>query len=141
MPRSHIHGSPRRFFDGVNLTDDPGYVNILCPIRMLYGATTVFVRIYQIMQERNHFVTGVIRIVTVRYKTMRFNTEITRFNAEQYVSRRVYCGWATVCYAIKNKNCLIRNIKNHQVAIRTLHDNQSVLFVELKSKMKLWEFT
>ena len=24
MPRSHIHGSPRRFYYGLNLTDDPG---------------------------------------------------------------------------------------------------------------------
>ena len=24
MPRSHFHGSPRRFYYGLNLTDDPG---------------------------------------------------------------------------------------------------------------------
>ena len=27
MPRSHIHGSPRRFHYGLNLTDDPGNAN------------------------------------------------------------------------------------------------------------------
>ena len=36
MPRSHIHGSPRRFYYGLNLTDDPGNVNFRNPIRMHY---------------------------------------------------------------------------------------------------------
>ena len=36
MPRSHIHGSPRRFYYGFNLTDDPGYTKIRSPIRMHY---------------------------------------------------------------------------------------------------------
>ena len=36
MPRSHIHGSPRRFFYGLNLTDHPGNANFRSPIRMLY---------------------------------------------------------------------------------------------------------
>ena len=36
MPRSHIHGSPRRFYYGFNLTDDSGNVNFLSPIRMHY---------------------------------------------------------------------------------------------------------
>ena len=27
MPRSHIHGSPRRFYYGLNLTDDLGNAN------------------------------------------------------------------------------------------------------------------
>ena len=34
MPRSHIHGSPRRFYYGLNLTDDPGSANFRSPIRM-----------------------------------------------------------------------------------------------------------
>ena len=34
MPRSHIHGSPRRFHYGLNLTDDPGNVNFRSPYRM-----------------------------------------------------------------------------------------------------------
>ena len=29
MPRSHIHGSPRRFYYGLNLTDDPGNANVI----------------------------------------------------------------------------------------------------------------
>ena len=36
MPRSHIHGSPSRFFYGLNLTDDPGNANFHSPIRMHY---------------------------------------------------------------------------------------------------------
>ena len=35
MPRSHIHGSPRRFYYGLNLTDDPG--NAITVVR--YGCT------------------------------------------------------------------------------------------------------
>ena len=34
MPRSHIHGSPRRFYYGLNLTDDPGNAIFRRPIRM-----------------------------------------------------------------------------------------------------------
>ena len=37
MPRSHIHGSPRRFYCGLNLTDDPENANFRCPIRMHYN--------------------------------------------------------------------------------------------------------
>ena len=36
MPRSHVYGSPRRFYYGLNLTDDPGNVNFRSPIRMHY---------------------------------------------------------------------------------------------------------
>ena len=36
MPRSHIHGSPRWFYYGLNLTDDPGYATFCSPIRMHY---------------------------------------------------------------------------------------------------------
>ena len=36
MPRSHIHGSPRQFYYGLNLTDDPGNANFRSPIRMHY---------------------------------------------------------------------------------------------------------
>ena len=36
MPRSHIHGSPRRLYYGLNLTDDPGNANFCSPIRMNY---------------------------------------------------------------------------------------------------------
>ena len=36
MPRSHIHGSPRRFYYGFNLTDDPGNANFRSPIRIHY---------------------------------------------------------------------------------------------------------
>ena len=36
MPRSHIHGSPRRFYYGLNLTDDPGNANLISSIRMHY---------------------------------------------------------------------------------------------------------
>ena len=32
---SHIHGSPRRFYFKLNLTDDPGNANIRSLIRML----------------------------------------------------------------------------------------------------------
>ena len=36
MPRSHIHGSPRRFYYGLNLTDDPGNANFCSSILMHY---------------------------------------------------------------------------------------------------------
>ena len=36
MPRSHIHGSPRWFYYGLNLTDDTGNANFRSPIRMHY---------------------------------------------------------------------------------------------------------
>ena len=37
MPRSNIHGSPRLFYFGFNLTDDPGNANFRSPIRMHYN--------------------------------------------------------------------------------------------------------
>ena len=36
MPRSPIHGSPRRFYHGLNFTDDPGYANFRSPIPIHY---------------------------------------------------------------------------------------------------------
>ena len=42
MPRSHIHGSPRRFHYGSNLTDDPGNAIFRRPIRMPNGVATGF---------------------------------------------------------------------------------------------------
>ena len=42
MPRSHIHGSPRRFHYGSNLTDDPGNAIFRSPIRMQTGEATSF---------------------------------------------------------------------------------------------------
>ena len=42
MPRSHIHGSPRRFHYGLNLTDDPGNASFRSPIRMHNGVATGF---------------------------------------------------------------------------------------------------
>ena len=42
MPRSHIHGSPRRFHYGLDLTDDPGNVIFCSPIRMHNGVATGF---------------------------------------------------------------------------------------------------
>ena len=36
MPRSHIHVSPRRFYYGLNPTDDPGNANFRSPIRVHY---------------------------------------------------------------------------------------------------------
>ena len=42
MPRSLIHGSPRRFHYGLNLTDDPGNANFRSLIRMHSGVATGF---------------------------------------------------------------------------------------------------
>ena len=42
MPRSHIHGSPRRFHYGSNLTDDTGNAIFRSPIRMHNGVATGF---------------------------------------------------------------------------------------------------
>ena len=36
LPRSHIHGSPRRLYYRLNLTDDPGNANFRTPIRIHY---------------------------------------------------------------------------------------------------------
>ena len=36
MPRSHIHGSPRQFYYGLNLTDDLGNANFRSLIGMYY---------------------------------------------------------------------------------------------------------
>ena len=42
MPRSNIHGSPRRFHYGLNLTDDPGNSKFRSLIRMHSGMATGF---------------------------------------------------------------------------------------------------
>ena len=42
MPRSHIHGSPRRFHYGSNPTDDPGNDNFRSQIRMHNASTTTY---------------------------------------------------------------------------------------------------
>ena len=42
MPRSHIHGSPRLFHYGSNLTDDPENDNFLSPMRMHNASTTTY---------------------------------------------------------------------------------------------------
>ena len=36
LPWPHIHGSPRRFYYGLNLTDDPRNAYFRSPIRMHY---------------------------------------------------------------------------------------------------------
>ena len=55
MPRSHIHGSPRRFHYGSNLTDDPGYAIIRSPIRMQNGVATGFDVSTKDKIENEHF--------------------------------------------------------------------------------------
>ena len=42
MPRSHIHGSPRRFHYGSNPMDDRGNDNFRSPIRMHNASTTTY---------------------------------------------------------------------------------------------------
>ena len=42
MPRSHIHGSPRRFYYGSNPTEDPGNDNVRSPIQMHNASTTTY---------------------------------------------------------------------------------------------------
>ena len=42
MTRSHIHGSPRRFHYGLNLTDNPGNASFRSPIQMHNGVATGF---------------------------------------------------------------------------------------------------
>ena len=42
MPRSHIHGSPRRSHYGSNTTDDPGNDNFRSLIRMHSAGTTTY---------------------------------------------------------------------------------------------------
>ena len=50
MPRSHIHGSPRRFYYGLNLTDDPGNAYFRSPIRMHYIRMTKYYYVWLRMQ-------------------------------------------------------------------------------------------
>ena len=50
MLRSHIHGSPRRFYYGLNLTDDPGNANFRSPIRMHYIRMIKFYYVWLRMQ-------------------------------------------------------------------------------------------
>ena len=52
MPRSHIHGSPRRFICGLNLTDDPGNANFRSTIRMHYIRMIKYYNIWLRMQYR-----------------------------------------------------------------------------------------
>ena len=58
MPRSHIHGSPRRFQYVSKPTDDPGNDNFRCPIRMHNASTTTYD--YGLNTE----IYGLIRIAT-----------------------------------------------------------------------------
>ena len=55
MPRSHIHGSPRRFNYGLNLTDDPGNANFRSPIRMHFIRTLTPTYLYCEFAFRAHF--------------------------------------------------------------------------------------
>ena len=50
MPRSHIHGSPRRFYYGLNLTDDPGNANFRSPIWMHYKRKIKYYYVWLRMQ-------------------------------------------------------------------------------------------
>jgi len=76
MPRSHIHGSPRRFHYGLNITDDPGNVNFSSPIRMHNGVTTSFD-----VSTKDSVGKGQVGDMsdTDCYCTTRFNTEMARF--------------------------------------------------------------
>ena len=42
MPRSHIHGTPRRFHYGSDPTDDPGNDNFRSPTQMHNASTTTY---------------------------------------------------------------------------------------------------
>ena len=89
MPRSHIHGSPRRFQYGSNLTDDPGNAIFRSPIRMHNGVATGFDVSTKDKIEKEPF--GDM-IDTVWYGTPRFNRRMTRLNTERHVARRVHFG-------------------------------------------------
>ena len=58
MPRSHIHGSPRRFHYGSNTTDVPGNDNFRSPIRMHNASATTY------DYGCNTKINGLIRITT-----------------------------------------------------------------------------
>ena len=60
MPRSHIHGSPRRFHYTSNPTDDPGNDNFRSPIRMHNASTKYYTYDYGCNTE----ILGLIRIAT-----------------------------------------------------------------------------
>ena len=62
MPRSHIHGSPRRFYYGFNLTDDPGNANFRSPIRMHYTRVIKYYTPYDYGCNKESY--GPIRITT-----------------------------------------------------------------------------
>ena len=55
MPRSHIHGSPRRFYYRLNLTDDPGpgNANFRSPKQMRYLCIIYYYYVWLRMQYGN----------------------------------------------------------------------------------------
>ena len=68
MPRSHIHGSPRRFYYGLNLRDDPGNANFRSPIRMHYISMIKYLRM----------ITDAIRKATDQYGLPRMMPDCIR---------------------------------------------------------------
>ena len=53
MPRTHIHGSLRRIYYGLNRTDDPRNVNFRSPIRMHYIRIFKYYYVWLRMQYGN----------------------------------------------------------------------------------------
>ena len=80
MPSLHIHGSPRRFHYGSNLTDDPGNAIFRCPIRMHNGVATGFDVSTNDWIEKEPFgdMIDTACYGLVRNATLRFNTRMTR---------------------------------------------------------------
>ena len=130
MPRSYIHGSPRRFHYGLNLTDDPGNANFRSLIRMQsvvatgldYGCNTESYGPVQIATNDTGSYPWLIRLSLREYVTWallpvspgcfkHFKTtgDMSRFNWVQHVSFRiskVVHGAATVVTRFINNICV-----------------------------------
>ena len=109
MPRSHIHGSPRRFHIRSNLTDDPGNATFRKPIhvRMHNGVATGF---DVSTKDKIGKESSGDMIDTVCNGTPRVNTGMTRLNTKRHVSRRVHCGRRTVCNGASERLVWIRRV-------------------------------
>ena len=97
MPRSHIHGSPRPFYYGLNLTDDPGNANIRSPIRMHYISMIKYYHVWLRMQ----------------YGKLRTNTDCHEWCLIVSVANPASSPWmcdlgiiviSTVCLSIRSDN-------------------------------------
>ena len=90
MPRSHIHGSTRRFHYGSNLRDDLGNANFRSPIRMhnivATGSYTVYYDVLWLFDSWSNceYVQNLSRMVKDVQVLLRMITDAIRKSTDQY---------------------------------------------------------